>query len=366
MAREVERSTLDLRYENYRLKMAAVEARLLASIAQRGIEEPLEGVDLPAGAAGGEPLRVLLNGFKRYRCARKLRLHTVPYTTIGTDEVSGMVGLLRTAKSKSLNLLEQARFLDELKSVRHLSVAQIAAELSVSTGWVGMRLGLLQQMSPKVREQLFGGAFPVYAYMGIVRPFMRMNGLSPRDIEQFVLALSGKDLSLRDVEQLLHGCFRGPASLRKEILKGNVALPLQQMKAVPPDPQGCSEFERIMLGDLELLQKYLQRVMGKSQDPRLQSRVFHAQSHLLTAAILSRTSAFIHTLRGLHDRNGQAQGDLPSPPGGHGPAGDCSPAPTGPQHRAPSDRAAGAAGSVGAPGKATDRSGPAPAAIPGV
>lgn len=182
MPREIELSTLDLRYEDYRLKMAGVEARLLTSIAQRGIEEPLEGVDLPAGPAGGETTSVLLNGFKRYRCARRLRLHTVPYAVIGTDEVSGILGLLRTAKSKSLNLLEQARFLDELKSVRHLSVAEIAAELSVSKGWVGMRLGLLPSLSPKVREQLFGGAFPVYAYMGIVRPFMRMNGVSPRDI----------------------------------------------------------------------------------------------------------------------------------------------------------------------------------------
>ena len=199
MAREVELSALDLRYEDYRLKTAAVEARLLSSIAQRGIEEPLEGVDLPAGPTGGESTPVLLNGFKRYRCARKLRLNTVPYTAIGADEVGGIVDLLRTAKNKSLSILEQARFLDELKNVRHLSVAEIAAALSVSKAWVSMRLGLLRQISPKVREQLFGGAFPVYAYMGIVRQFMRMNGVSPQDIEQFVLVLSGKDLSLRDI-----------------------------------------------------------------------------------------------------------------------------------------------------------------------
>ena len=36
-----------------------------------------------------------------------------------------------------------------------------------------MRLGLLGEMSPKVRPQLFRGAFAVYAYMGVVRQFMR-------------------------------------------------------------------------------------------------------------------------------------------------------------------------------------------------
>jgi hypothetical protein len=71
-------------------------------------------------------------------------------------------------------------------------------------------------------------------------------------------------------------------------------------------PQECSAWERILLNDLELTQKYMQRVMGKSQDPRPPSRTFHAQSHLLTAGILSRARAFFHTLRQLHDRNGQA------------------------------------------------------------
>jgi hypothetical protein len=46
MAREVELSSLDLRYESFRLKQAALEERLLGSIAQRGIEEPLEGVEV--------------------------------------------------------------------------------------------------------------------------------------------------------------------------------------------------------------------------------------------------------------------------------------------------------------------------------
>jgi hypothetical protein len=45
MRQEVELSALDLRYETYRMKNPALEGRLLASIARRGIEEPLEGVE---------------------------------------------------------------------------------------------------------------------------------------------------------------------------------------------------------------------------------------------------------------------------------------------------------------------------------
>ncbi len=299
MTREVELASLDLRYESFRLKQAALEERLLASIAQRGIEEPLEGVAVKES-------NVLLNGFKRYRCARKLRLATVPYSSLGPDEVVGILSLLRTSNNRSLSILEQAAFIDELKQARQLSVAEIAAELTRSKAWVSVRVGLIAEMSGPVRRQLFAGAFPVYSYLYTLRQLMRLNGVKTEQVEEFVAALSGKGLSVREVEQLAHGFFRGPESFRQEIRKGNLALPLERMRQMPQSADGCNEFERVLLGDLELAQKYMQRVMGKSQDPRLESRAFHAQSHLLTAGILSRSRAFFHTLRQLHDRNGQA------------------------------------------------------------
>lgn len=299
MQSEVEISALDLRYQGYRMKNPALEGRLLVSIAQRGIEEPLEGV------RSGEQY-ILLNGFKRYRCARRLQIHKVPYASLGSEEVVGILNLLRIANTKALGLLEQAAFIDELKKVRGLSVAQIATELSRSKAWVSMRLGLIAEMGPRVREKILGGDFPVYPYMYTVRQFMRMNGLKPEQIESFVVALSGQRLSVREIEQLAHAFFRGPESFRQQILSGNLALPLERLRAVPSDPEGCSEFERLMLRDLELSQKYMQRVMAKSADERLASRNFHAQCHLLTNGILSRSTAFFQTLRKLHDRSGQA------------------------------------------------------------
>jgi len=299
MRNEVDIGALDLRYQGYRMKNAALEAKLLVSIAQRGIEEPLEGV-------ASADQYILLNGFKRYRCARQLQIHQVPYASLGPEEGVGILNLLRIANTKGLGLLEQAAFIDELKNGRGMSVAEIATELSRSKAWVSMRLGLIAEMGPRVREKLLGGQFPVYPYMYTVRQFMRMNGVKPEQIEQFVLALSGHPLSVREIDQLAHGFFRGPESFRQQILSGNLALPLKQIKGVPADPEGCSEFERLMLRDLELTQKYMQRVMAKSQDERLASRNFHAQCHLLTNGILSRSTAFFQTLRKLHDRSGQA------------------------------------------------------------
>lgn len=141
MTQQIELSRLDGRYERYRMRARAAEARLLGSIAERGITEPLEGVDL------GES-HVLLNGFKRWRCARKLGLTTGPYVSLGEDAAMGILRLLRASNDRALTLLEQAGFVDELKRLHGMSVAEIAEALSRSKAWVSLRLGLLAEMPP--------------------------------------------------------------------------------------------------------------------------------------------------------------------------------------------------------------------------
>jgi hypothetical protein len=356
---EIELSMLDLRYESYRMKSAAQEARLLASIAARGIEEPLEGAE-------GRDCKVLLNGFKRYRCARKLGIETVPYTSLGQEEAEGIIALLRISNNKSLSILEQARFVDDLRKLHRMNVAEIAAALGRSKSWVSMRLGLIGEMTAKVRERIFSGAFPIYPYMYGLRQFMRMNCVTKEQIEAFVVAVSGRKLSVREIEQLAHGYFRGPDVFREEIRKGNVGLPLQWIQQVPEDPGGCNEFERVLLKDMEIVQKYMQRVMGKSRDDRAKSRPFMAQANLLTAGILSRSRGFVQMVRDLHDRSGQAQGDLFAAPGGDGAAADRPAAEGEPQHGTVGHRCAGGDAGIEAEGQDPDRLGASAPALRGM
>jgi hypothetical protein len=299
MSENVELSTLDLRYEGHRLRDDAREARLLASIVQRGIEEPLEGVDTPEG-------RFLLNGFKRYRCARKLGVDGVPYISLGQEEATAIVNLMRVSSDKALGILEQARFIVDLVTIHGLSVADVAETLSRSKGWVSMRRSLLDEMSPAIQQLLFRGAFPVYCYMYTLRQFMRMNSVTKAEIERFMTAVAGKRLSVRDIEMLARGYFQGPVSLREAIDGGKLGWSLDQMKSVPEDREGCNEFERVLLNDLQILQKYMQRVMAKCHDPRLASRAFHAQANLLTGGLLSRFEPFCERIKEFHDRSGHA------------------------------------------------------------
>jgi len=203
-------------------------------------------------------------------------------------------------------VLEQARFIDDLHTLHKLSVAEIAETLSRSKSWVTMRLGILGEMGERVQEKVFSGAFPVYSYMYTLRQHLRGGGGQRGEVEKFVEAVSGRKLSLREIEQLAQGYFRGPEWFRSEVLAGNFGLVLERMKQVPEAPDGSNELERVLLRDLELLGKYLGRVVRKSQDPRIETRAFCAQANLLASGLLSRLGALTQALRTLHDRTGKA------------------------------------------------------------
>lgn len=299
MTQEVEVNSFDLRYESYRMRHEGTEKALLCSISECGIRDPLEGVDK-------EDVRILLNGFKRLRCAKKLGLGFVPYCSLGSDEVEGIIQLIRISNTKSLSILEQARLIDELRSVHKMSVVELARMVERSKSWVSMRLGIIGQMSDCVREKIFKGEFPVYAYMYTLRQFIRMNSYPECEIDRFVSSVAGKNLSIREIERLAHGYFKGPEEFREQIRGGNILWVLERLKGRDRDEGALSESERSMLNCLEILQKYLVKVIYRGKDTRLKNDSFFAQANLLAGGILSKIPLFSKALREFYDRSGQA------------------------------------------------------------
>jgi ParB/RepB/Spo0J family partition protein len=357
MSKTVERSSLDLRYEGYRLRNEAAEARLLASIAQRGIEEPLAGVDTREG-------RLLLDGFRRNRCAAKLGIECVPYVSWGEDETQGIASLLSARRQRTLSILEQARFVAKLLSTHEMTLADVAEMLSRSKAWVSTRRNLLTQMSPAIQEILFRGAFPIYSYMVTLRPFMRMNGIGQAEIEGFVGAIAGTKLSVREIELLAHGYFRGTPSLRQSIDQGHWKWTLDQMQAAAEDPEDLNPLERRLLRDLERLLQAMQNVMARCNSSRLQTRGFHAQANLLLASLLGRREPFFKKMEEFYDRTGHAECHLSVASSRDVAAGDQSSPAREPQCRAEDCQAAGKADSQAAEGREADRYGTAGTAVP--
>lgn len=304
MIERVEISRFDLRYESYRLKNPRAEKALLTSIAEQDILEPLEGVDNPAGD------RILLNGFKRYRCSLKLKIETVPYRCLGDDEALGIIALIRSTQVKGLTILEQARLIDDLKNVHKMAISEIADHLGKSIGWVGMRLGILKEMSPVVTEKIFDGKFPAYSFMYTLRPFIRMKKIPGEEIDEFVRLVSGEGISIRDLDMLAKSYFGDAPDLREQIKEGNLSWVLSRIKESANPGSECSELERRMLHHLEQLRYYMGRIANGSEDKKLQSPSFLAQANIAVSGILKHLNNLKHSLERLYDRTGQKKSDL--------------------------------------------------------
>jgi hypothetical protein len=304
MTQQVEVSSFDLRYECCRMKSAIAEKMLLDSILVHGIRDPLQGVDIKDGS------RILLNSFKRIRCAKQLSIGIVPWHSLGNDESVGILELLRVSNAKSLTIIEQARLIDELKTVHNMCTADIALLLEKSKAWVSVRTGIIKEMSPCVMDRIFSGKFPAYSYMYTIRQFMRINAVCKEDVDQFVRSVSGKNLSIRDIETLAHGYFKGPEEFRGQIKNGNIDWGLEQLKESSKAATGCTGIEQTMLKDLEISQKYIRKIICKSTDSRLKTASFHVQANLLVGGILRQINPFTKALKGLHDRSGQTSDNI--------------------------------------------------------
>ena len=272
------------------------ERELRTDIAMRGIERPLAGVE--SGAQW-----VLIDGFKRFRCARSLGMGSVPCASLGDDEASGILEVLKGPGWKPLGFLEEARFLKELSSVHGMTLSEMAAALGRSKSWVSVRLSSLVDMSDTVKDRIFRGSFPAYAWMYVVRSFMRLNGATAEDADSFVSATSGRGLSTREIARLAEAYFKGSEETRRQIEAGHVAMVL----GAPFYPTGeLSGRERACLKELEHMARAMETLALLPEDPKPESAAFRAQAQMLLAAILARTGGFVAAMRRFHDRCGAA------------------------------------------------------------
>ncbi len=295
---QVEISSFDLRYQGYRIRNQRDEKQLLQGILENGIQDPLQGVD-------NKESKILLNGFKRLRCAKKLGIGSVPYRSLSDDEAIGILQLMRITNTKSLTILEQAKLIEELMSVYNLSNAEIARSLGKSKAWVSVRSDLLKQISPYIIKQIMSGVFPAYSYMYTLRPFMRINTANTDEMDSFVKSVSAQELSTRQIKTLAHAYFKGSPEMRQQIEKGNSRWALEQLKQNRADPPDCNQIERIMLQDLTRVQKYMGRIITQAIDERYTSHSFYAQANLLTCGILKSMDSFLMTVKQCHDRSRQ-------------------------------------------------------------
>lgn len=292
------------------MKSPARERQLLSSIIEIGITDPLSGVQNALGES------ILLDGFKRLRCARKIGLQTIPFLSLGDDEATGIINVLREANRSAMSLIEQAMFVEELHKTFGLSVADIAARLQRSKAWVSVRRQTLSEMSESTKAAILSGSFPLYSYLYTLHPFRRLKGsASKNDIDEFVSLVSGKALSTREIERLAVAFFRGGDKMRAQLKNGDLGWCLEEVKR-REQAQFSAELtdaENRCVRDLEIVCGCMGRLSLKLQGIDVGKPAFVARADLLTDQALSRMGSFTQILRGFYDRCREAQSGVSAP-----------------------------------------------------
>ena len=270
--------------KSLKLKNKKAEKDLLSSISENGILEPLMGLFK-------NDVFILIDGFKRYRCCQKLYINTLPIEVMANDEANAFIKTLKISNSKSLHILEQAKFIKELKNNHDMTARSIAASLDKSTNWVSTRLTLLKELTPLLEEKIFKGHFPVWNAMGILHQCKRSNIASSDEIDNFVKATSGKGLSVKDIDLLANGYFKGGDEFKNQIKNGNFTWSINKLKDGNTQSDTLNDNEKRLLKDLEIASKYIGRIIFKL--PSLQNnKNFISTGGLLAEGILDKLDKF--------------------------------------------------------------------------
>lgn len=300
MADTIELSDIDLRYEHLRIKDSVREYSLQSSIMEQGILEPLCILVL------SDTVHVLLDGYKRYRCAVRLRLLNIPTITWEYDAAVGILKLLKFSSGNRLTAIEEAGLVNELHLVHKLSLVEIGGRLERSVSWVSLRLGLMQEMSADVREKIFSGQFPVRSYMYSLRHFTRVkSSVSKAMVSTFVGCVSGKGLSGRDIDRLAHAYFKGGAIMKSQIEAGQLDWTLRQLKerdnkqAVSHDTTG--DAEKCVLSQLETIHVNVIKLSSGLKNTCLTRECFLNRALKKVLNLLKSYEDFNHTLREFYD-----------------------------------------------------------------
>jgi hypothetical protein len=320
----IELNCVDLRLEHTRNRNTAVEQVLLHSIAKRGIVDPLQ----ITGNAPGEEY-ILLDGFKRYRCARTLGMGMVPAQIIANDLAMGIITIIqRSEYGSGMTTLEEAALIEELHKRCGLTIYDIAVQLDRSPSWVSMRLGMLEDLSDFVREKIMSGAFPARAYLYGIKGFTRVNKIGTQQVDAFVGAVSGQGLSTRELFVLSRAYFSGGEAIRRLIGEGKIirALRLLMEDSQGVDDTALCERERQFIKDLSETSTGMNCIIANAAGMGEGSASFMLYVNLWCSAMLRRQAEFTTIIKDLYDRSESTGRGADVLSGGCKPQGDSAPA----------------------------------------
>jgi ParB family chromosome partitioning protein len=250
---QLEFHQLDRRWEHLRVRHAARQRRLLASLADSGQQTPIVVV-----AAEGQADRyVVIDGYKRIVALEQLGRDTVEAVVWPMSEAAAVLLDRSLRLSEHETALEVGWLLAELERRFDYGLDELARRFDRSVSWVSRRLALAEVLPEAIQQQVREGKILAQVAMKFLVPVARQ---SPEDCQRMAAIFAEHHCDTRQAGQLYAAWRKGAPAIRKRILDDPELFFKTQRQAQEKAPAGTGAE---LLRDLEMVVAIVNRAQRR-------------------------------------------------------------------------------------------------------
>src|SRR5246127_3782173 len=221
---------LDRRWEHLRVRHAARQRRLLASLAESGQQTPIVVVAIE----GQVDRYVVIDGYKRISALKQLGRDTVEAVVWPMSEAPAVLLDRSLRLSERETALEVGWLLHEMEQRFGYSLEELARRFDRSVSWVSRRLALGGLLPEGIQQQVREGKIAAQVAMKLLVPVARQ---SLEDCQRMAAIFAEHHCDTREAGQLYAAWRRGSAAIRKRVLDDPALFfKTQRQEKIPAGP----------------------------------------------------------------------------------------------------------------------------------
>ena len=208
---QLEFHQLDRRWEHLRVRPAAQQRRLIASLAESGQQTPIVVVR----SADQDERYLVIDGYKRIAALEQLGRDTVDATVWPMSEAEALLLSRSLRLSPQESALEQGWLLAEMEQRFGYSLDELARRFDRSVSWVSRRLALVELLPEAIQQQVRTGKIAAQVAMKFLVPMARVEA---EHCERMAAVLVEHHCDARQAGQLYTAWRKGSRVVRQRIL----------------------------------------------------------------------------------------------------------------------------------------------------
>ena len=315
---QLELHQLDRRWGHLRVRQAARQRRLLASLAEAGQQPPIVVV-----AAEGQAERyVVIDGYKRIAALEQLGRDTVDAVVWPRSEAAAVLLERSLRLSERETALEVGWLLAELEQRFGYSLEELAQRFDRSVSWVSRRLALVALLPESIQQQVREGKIAAQVAMKYLVPAARID---LEACQRMAAIFAQHHCDTRVAGQLYAAWRQASPAIRQRILEEPELFFKAQRQAAQPDSSASAALVRDLEMVAAIVNRSERRLTGAAAtELDHQQRAAARQQIARIAKQLQRIEEKLQAEKEPHVESSATHRDSGTTSAGNGQTGDCA------------------------------------------